>query len=335
MMPKANPNSSIYPLTFHPTFKDYTWGGRNLATKLGRCIPEGVVAESWEIAGHPNGSSILRNGELAGMTLPQVQEQLGIDLVGRRNQLALKHGRFPLLIKLLDANRWLSVQVHPNDEYGLANEGEFGKTEMWIVLHAEPESEIIFGFKPNVDRESFAAAIKDDRVEEMLHRMPVKPGDVVFVPAGAVHALGPGIIVAEIQQNSDTTYRIYDWGRPRPIHVEQALNVLDFDLVEPGPVEPTTLRNNGIVQEQIGLCEYFCTERLQLPAGKTYSGSCNGDTFEIFAVLEGSFTLEWEGASPPIQRSISWTLLPAALGDFQIKAESDSVILRIFTPEQE
>jgi len=332
-MSKASLSSTIYPLTFHPTFKDYTWGGRNLETKLGRGIPEGIVAESWEIAGHPNGSSIVKNGELAGMTLPQVQEQLGVDLVGNRNQFALDHNRFPLLIKLLDANRWLSVQVHPDDEYGLANEGEFGKTEMWIVLHAEPESEIIFGFKPNVDRESFAQAIKEDRVEEMLHRMSVKPGDVVFVPAGAIHALGPGIIVAEIQQNSDTTYRIYDWGRPRPIHIEQALNVLDFDLVEPGPLEPTPLENNGIIQEQIGLCEYFCTERLHLPAGQKYSGACDGETFEILAVLEGSFSCDWAGASSPIQRAIGWTLLPAALGDYEIKALSDSLILRIFTPE--
>jgi len=331
-MSKVKLNSSIYPLTFHPTFKDYTWGGRNLATKLGRAIPEGVVAESWEIAGHPNGSSIVRNGELAGMTLPQVQEQLGIDLVGKRNEYALKQGRFPLLIKLLDANRWLSVQVHPDDEYGLANEGEFGKTEMWIVLHAEPDSEIIFGFKPEVDRESFAAAIEDGRVEEMLHRMPVKPNDVVFVPAGAVHALGPGIIVAEIQQNSDTTYRIYDWGRPRPIHVEQALNVLDFALVEPAPLEPTLLSDNGIVQEQIGLCEYFCTERIHMPAGKTYNGSCNGDTFEIWAVLEGSLSLDWGGDTICSKHAISWTLLPAALGDFQIEAMRDSLVLRVFKP---
>lgn len=331
-MSKVKINSSVYPLTFHPTFKDYTWGGRNLETKLGRAIPAGIIAESWEIAGHPNGSSIVKNGELAGLTLPQVQEQLGIDLVGRRNQNALDQGRFPLLIKLLDANRWLSVQVHPNDEYGLANEGDFGKTEMWVVLHAEPDSEIIFGFKPNVDRASFATAIEDGRVEEMVHRMPVQTGDVVFVPAGAIHALGPGIIVAEIQQNSDTTYRIYDWGRPRPIHVEQALNVLNFDLVEPSPLEPTLLNNNGYVQEQIGLCEYFCTERIYLPAHESYTGSCNGETFEIWAVLDGSLALHWQhGTMLPLQ-SISWTLLPAALGEFQFEAQQDSSILRVFKP---
>lgn len=331
-MSKVKINSSIYPLTFHPTFKDYTWGGRNLETKLGRTIPAGIIAESWEIAGHPNGSSIVKNGELAGLTLPQVQEQLGIDLVGRRNQNALEQGRFPLLIKLLDANRWLSVQVHPDDEYGLAHEADLGKTEMWVVLHAEPDSEIIFGFKPNVSRETFAAAIEDGRVEDMLHRMPVQAGDVVFVPAGAVHALGPGIIVAEIQQNSDTTYRIYDWGRPRPIHVEQALNVLNFDLVEPSALVPTTLNNSGYVHEQIGLCQYFCTERVHLPAGETYDGSCNGDTFEIWAVLDGALALHWEhGTMLPLQ-VLSWSLLPASLGDFQFEAQLASSVLRIFTP---
>jgi mannose-6-phosphate isomerase len=325
-------NSSLYPLTFDPIFKDYPWGGRNLGEKLGRNIPDGIVAESWEIAAHPHGSSTVNNGPLAGLTLPQVQEKLGLALVGSRNAAALARGKFPLLIKLLDAHRWLSVQVHPNDDYAQKHEGEWGKTEMWLVLDAQPDAELIFGFKPGVDRERFAQAIADGRVEDWLHRVPVQPGTVIFVPTGAIHALGEGIIIAEIQQNSDVTYRIYDWGRPRPLHVQQALDVLDFDLIEPGPYRPITLLDDeGLHVEQIGACDYFETERLTMPAGSSFFGLCDGETFEIWAVLQGEATLSWDG-EPLTLRGVSWVLLPAEFGEFQIEAGEDSVLLRVITP---
>ncbi|MEM7125789.1 MAG: type I phosphomannose isomerase catalytic subunit [Chloroflexota bacterium] len=324
-------NDTIYPLMFHPTFKDYPWGGRNLETVLGRTIPTGIVAESWEIAGHPNGSTIVRSGELSGLTLPQVQEQLGESLVGSRNRFALERSRFPLLIKLLDANNWLSVQVHPDDEYGLAHESDFGKTEMWVVLHAKPNAEIIFGFETGVTKEIFAQAIAEDKVDEWLHRVPVKSGDVIMVPAGSIHALGPGVIVAEIQQNSDTTYRIYDWGRPRPIHVEQALDVLNFDLIEPNVLRPAPLNNNGLRSENIGHCQYFHTERIMAPKGKTIEGACDGNTFEIWAVLSGEAKLHWSG-TPVESKAIEWILLPAVLGNFAVEAMEDCTLLRVFTP---
>ncbi|MCS6826986.1 MAG: hypothetical protein NZ553_10275, partial [Caldilinea sp.] len=149
----------IYPLTFDPVFKDYPWGGRNLETKLGRKIPDGVVAESWDIAAHPNGSSVVNAGPLKGKTLPEVQALLGEALVGERNRRALETGKFPLLIKILDANRWLSIQVHPDDAYAMAHEGEPGKTEMWVVLHAEPGAELIYGFAPGMTRQRYAAVI--------------------------------------------------------------------------------------------------------------------------------------------------------------------------------
>lgn len=323
----------IYPLTFIPIFKDYPWGGRNLGEKLGRAIPDGIVAESWEIAAHPNGSSTVNNGPLAGLTLPQVQEKLGEDLLGSNNAAALKAGKFPLLIKLLDANRWLSVQVHPNDQYGLAHEGDWGKTEMWVVLHAEPGAEIIYGFKAGITREKFVKAVAQGKTTDLLHRLPVKVGDVVFVPSGAVHALGPGTIIAEIQQNSDVTYRIDDWGRPRPLHIQQALDVLDFNLVEPSALEPEELLDeDGLRIEQIGRCQYFETERLIIPAGNSFYGLCEGETFEIWAVLSGKVTLDWDGEPLSIS-GVNWVLLPAELGEFQITADEDSVLLRVVTPE--
>lgn len=324
--------NAVYPLMFHPTFKDYPWGGRNLETVLNRKIPAGIVAESWEIAAHPNGSSIVKSGELSGLTLPQVQEQWGEDLVGSRNQQALETSRFPLLIKLLDANNWLSVQVHPDDEYGMANENDFGKTEMWIVLHAEPDAKIIYGFKTGVTKEKFARAVADNRVEDWLHRLPVKEGDVVMVPSGSIHALGPGLIIAEIQQNSDTTYRIYDWGRPRPIHVKQALDVLDFDLTEPTVLTPQPLECQSAACEEIGHCDYFRTERVKASSGSLINGVCDGTTFEIWAVLEGEATLQWSDGSINC-KAVEWVLLPAVLGEYQIEVEAESVLLRVSTPE--
>lgn len=323
----------IYPLTFEPVFKDYPWGGRNLATKLGRTLPEGIVAESWDIAAHPNGSSVVNAGPLQGRTLPEVQAQLGEALLGDRNAAALAAGKFPLLIKILDATRWLSIQVHPDDAYGLQHEGEPGKTEMWVVLHAEPGAELIYGFAPGMTRTLYAAVIGTDASVDGLHRVPVKPGDVIFVPSGTVHALGPGIMVAEIQQNSDTTYRIWDWGRPRPLHLEKSLDVLNFEQVEPSPVLPDVLLDDeGLRIERLVTCQYFETERITLPAGDEFYGLCDGATFEIWAVLQGQITLTSD-AAPLALKGVTWVLLPAELGEYQILADEDAVLLRVVTPE--
>lgn len=327
--------ATLYPLTFAPVFKDYPWGGRNLAYRLGRVLPDGIVAESWEIAAHPNGASLVRSGPLMGRSLAEVLAVWGLALVGRRNASSASMGRFPLLIKLLDANSWLSVQVHPDDSYGAAHAGEFGKTEMWVVLHAAPGSELIYGFAQKVNRESFAQAIAGGNPEPWLHRLRVQTGDVVFVPAGAIHALGPGIIVAEIQQNSDTTYRIYDWGRPRPLHIAQALDVLDFGLVTPGPLLPTRL-SDAPVTELIGECPYFRTERIRLAAGEVWRGACTGETFEIWGVIEGAVTVQAThvvGTEAVCTLcAVDWVLLPAALGGFEVTAQSVATLLRVLTP---
>jgi len=326
---------ALYPLTFDPIFKDYPWGGRNLEQTLGRTIPAGIVAESWEIAAHPNGATPIQTGALAGQTLTDAMTLWGTALVGTNCADALALGKFPLLIKLLDANRWLSVQVHPDDAYGLAHEGELGKTEMWVVLEAEPGAEIIYGFQPGTTREQYAQEIAAGNAAESLHRLSVKPGDVIFVPAGAIHALGPGVIVAEIQQNSDTTYRIYDWGRPRPIHVEQAMAVLDFDLVAPTATPPKTiLDEDGLRVEQLATCPYFETERVTLPADSAFYGLCDGTTFELWAVLAGSATIEWEG-DPLSLSAISWVLLPAELGEYQVIADEPSTLLHVIVPDRD
>ena len=341
----------IYPLAFEPVFKDYIWGGRNLETKLGRALPPGTVAESWEVAAHPNGQTKVAAGPLSGYTLAALQARLGERLLGQAADAA----NFPLLIKLLDANRWLSVQVHPDDAYAREHAGELGKTELWIILHAEPGAEVIYGLKDGVTREQFAQAAANGAIEHMLHRVSIRSGDAVYVPAGTVHALGPGAIVAEIQQNSDTTYRLYDWGRSgadgqsRPLHVQQALDVIDWRVVEPEIARPPVLSSpDGWVREILSdlrtiggaasdlraadgaatACPFFQVERLTGRPGAVWSDICAGDAFQIWAALSGSATLHWAGA-PVELRAVSWLLLPAALGAFELRAETDCTLLRI------
>jgi mannose-6-phosphate isomerase len=222
-------NTPFYPLLFTPVFKDYIWGGRNLETKLGRQIPDGIIAESWEIAGHEAGTSVVANGRFAGQPLTAVHAELGLDLIGSRNQWAQDRNKFPYLIKLLDANNALSVQVHPDDAYALANEGnELGKTEMWVVLHAEPGAEIILGVTPGTTKAAFRQAIETASWNPFSTICPCKPAMSSACPAGSLHAILSGLLIAEIQQNSNTTYRVYDWnrlqdGKPRPLHIDKAL----------------------------------------------------------------------------------------------------------------
>ena len=357
--PTAAQPDPIYPLSFEPVFKDYIWGGRNLETKLGRVIPEGIVAESWEISAHPNGQTRVASGPLTGWTLGALHERLGERLAGRRADVLEADGSrtFPLLIKLLDANHWLSVQVHPDDAYAREHAGERGKTELWIILHAEPGAELIYGLKAGAGRTLFAEAARAGSIEAMLHRVPVQTGDAVYVPAGTVHALGPGVIVAEIQQNSDTTYRLYDWGRSgadgkaRPLHIQQGLEAIDWQMVEPGIARPPVLASpDGWVREALSSdlraiggaqssdrpatggattsCPYFQAERLTGQPGAVWADRCAGETFQIWAALSGRASLHWSGA-PADLRAISWLLLPAALGEFEIRAETECVLLRI------
>lgn len=324
------PDRLIYPLTFRPVLKHYPWGGRNLE-RLGRRLPEGIVAESWEVSGHAHGPTPVADGPLAGLEIAELQRRLGEELLGRRHAAAPDR-RFPLLVKLLDAHDWLSVQVHPGDEYALANEGELGKSELWVVLQADEGAELIHGFRPGADRESFAAAIAAGRAPEMLHRSAARTGDAFYVPAGTVHALGPGLVLAEIQQSSDATYRIYDWGRPRPLHVDKALEVLDFGRVEPGPVSPATVSREEARVEELARSPHFLVERLRLAREGVTEGACRGETFEIWGVLRGSATLSWDGPARSLA-AVSWVLLPAALGEFEIRAEEEAELLRVLPPE--
>lgn len=327
----------LYPLLFEPVLKDYIWGGRTLE-KLGRALPpQGPIAESWEIAGHNDGTTVVSNGRFAGMSLTEVQTQLGLDLIGSNNTWALQRDKFPLLIKLLDASRPLSVQVHPDDDYALAHEGnELGKTEMWVVLDAEPGAELILGVREGTTPQDFRQGIADGQLEPYLHRVPVKAGDHICVPAGTLHAIMGGILIAEIQQNSNTTYRVYDWnrvgadGQPRPLHIDKALDVINFEQVEPALGPPTLISNDdGLRRELLCSNAYFVTERVTLAAGSTFSGECDGRSLEIWGVLAGEVMI-----NDVLLSAIQFSLLPAALGTFTVTAVTEATLLRTYVSER-
>lgn len=325
----------LYPMIFTPVLKSYIWGGRNLETKLGRTLPaKGVIAESWEIASHEDGTSIVENGPYAGWPLTRVHAELGIDLIGRNNTWAQARGKFPLLVKLLDANTPLSVQVHPDDAYALTHElSELGKSEMWVVLSkTEPGAELILGVTTGTTAEAFRRGIEAGRLEPFLHRVPVKTGDHVCVPAGTLHAIMGGLLIAEIQQNSNTTYRVYDWGRvgadgqPRPLHIDKAMDVIDFDRVEPGVPRPVLIaEEDGYRRELLCRTPYFVTERITLDAGVEFGGQRNGDTLEIWGVLDGGVSINRLTLD-----AVRFCLLPASIGEFTVTAQTPAVLLRTY-----
>ncbi len=332
-------NTLIYPLTFSPQLRHYLWGGRNLETLYGRQLPPGVTAESWEISGHPTAATVVDNGPLAGESLPKVLYLLGEKLVGTRAKWALERHKFPLLIKLLDAHKNLSVQVHPGDDYALRHENELGKTEMWYVLRAEPEAELIFGLKAGVTPEAFRRAIKAGTLEDYLHYLPIKAGDAIFVESGSVHALLAGAVVAEIQQNSDVTYRVYDWsrvgndGKPRPLRIDSAIEVTNFQQVEPGPYSPRPVAaEKGVLRSEISRCDYFVVEKVEMEAGAVYAGRTDGASLEIWGCVEGEAQLKAPSAEPVELPAIRFSLIPAALGDFSVTALKASAMLRVYLP---
>jgi mannose-6-phosphate isomerase len=331
------PDERIYPLTFEPQLRDYIWGGRNLERLYGRRLPPGPVAESWEVSAHPEAPTRVLHGHWQGCTLPEVHAALGPALVEERALGDFCGGRFPLLVKLLDAEQDLSVQVHPDDDYACQHEqGDTGKVECWYILHARPSVELIYGLAPGVDREGFVRAIHEGRVPETLARLPVRAGDCVFVPAGTLHAITAGTVLVEIQQNSDATYRVYDWdrvghdGRPRALHIEQALDVINWAGGAPGVVQPQLLgEGDGVRRARLVACPQFHLEQLDLAAGAVYQGACTSETFEVWGCLQGEVELAWAGA-PLHLASIGFALLPAALGRFELRAQGPARLLRAF-----
>jgi mannose-6-phosphate isomerase len=240
----------LYPLTFRPIFKERVWGGRNLERLFKRPLPPGVpIGESWEISDRPADVSVIANGPLAGNDLHSLMENRTKELLGDAQPVG---GRFPLLIKILDAEETLSLQVHPPAHKASELGGE-AKTEMWYVADAKPWAELYVGLKRGVTRDEFERKIKAGEVADCFHRVSVKPGDVMFLPSGRVHAIGGGLVIFEIQQNSDTTYRVFDWnrvgldGKPRDLHICESLASIDFDDFEPSLISGTSSNGPGAI----------------------------------------------------------------------------------------
>lgn len=288
-----------YPLKFHPIYKEKIWGGVGLSRQFNRTLPGNHIGESWEIASHAHGESVVSQGPLAGKTLPELIGLYGRDLIGRSlPDTALS--KFPLLLKILDANDYLSVQVHPDDEYAADHEvGEPGKWEAWYVIAAAPGAEIIYGLKPGTTRESLREAISNGTIQEYLGRVPVKAGDVFDVPAGVVHALGRGVMVAEIQQNSDTVYRLYDWdrvdsiGNRRPLHVKQALDVIQYAGQRADAVTGLVIAAPEGKRAIMVANRYFALELLTIDG--IMEEATQGERFHLLTCLKGSFEVQCVG----------------------------------------
>jgi mannose-6-phosphate isomerase len=318
-----------YPLQFQPEFKERVWGGRNLE-RFGFQMQEGRIGEAWTIGDHPNGTTKVMNGELKGVGLDEVRERYGKEFFGAKG-FSEKTGRFPLLIKLLDCEDDLSVQVHPNDDYAGLPAGELGKTEMWYVLDAKPGAKIIYGLKDGVTRENLAAAIRENRIMDSLHEVPVAAGDTFYIPAGTVHALCSGVLVAEIQQNSDTTYRLHDYNRLgldgslRELHVEDSLNVIAYE--DSGATRMTTELTAVNSWLNIARSPYFLVEK-----GKTedsWSLGASTDSFIIHIICEGTGTLRWDDGELAAKPGDCF-LIPAGLGSYSF--EGKLTMLRSLIP---
>jgi mannose-6-phosphate isomerase len=324
-------------LRFEPLFRRYLWGGRRLATMLGKQLGEGDdYAESWEIVDHRDDQSVVVAGPLAGRTLNELVGEHRDELFGKPARAgsisARSVDRFPLLLKFLDCNQTLSVQVHPNDEQAAKlDPPDLGKTEAWVVLHAEPGSQIFAGLKPGVTRESLAAAIKAGRVADCLHAFEAKAGDCVFIPAGTVHALGAGLVIAEIQQASDTTFRLFDWnrvdasGKPRTLHVEQSLAVIDYAA---GPVAPQTPRDVEPGVERLVECDKFVLDRREVASPITIGGD---GRFHLLAVVEGAVEAADDPVGSPLARGMC-ALVPAAAGPIEFSPQGRAVLLDVYLP---
>jgi mannose-6-phosphate isomerase len=319
--------TDLYPLLFEPVYKDYPWGNTRLPALFGREAPEGIYAESWEVSTHPDGESVIVNGALAGKTLSGVIADYGPALLGS----AVEGDDFPLLIKLIDAAQPLSVQVHPNNGNAAAVQGD-PKTEMWYFLNEEP-SEIYCGLNPGTTRADFIHAIEQESFENILRVVRAEKGGAVYVPGGRVHAIGTGSLILEVQQNSNTTYRVYDWGRvghdgqARELHIDKALQVIDFeDEADPRcvPVESEP----GV--QTVCRSDYFVMDRLEVD--RSMEGCADGSCFQVLFSADGDFTVEYaEDRHTPVQQG-SCVLLPASLGDYTLQASNPIIVLRISLP---
>lgn len=310
-----------------PSYKDYLWGGTKLKTNYDKQTEMNPLAESWEISTHPDGPSYIND---TNETLAEYIEVKGREVLGSRGQ---NFSHFPILVKFIDANRDLSIQVHPKDDYALIHENEYGKTEMWYVLEATPEASVYFGVKEDMSRQTYREAIENNTILDVLNRVSVKQGDVIFVEAGTIHAIGAGIVVCEIQQNSNTTYRVYDFNRKdkdgnlRELHIDQAIEVSNLGKQDTDFKAQGEWRDShGYRQRTLVTCPYFTTEEVELDSQKQYS--LDGKSFEGIVVVEGTLELMTDDTEIKLNKGES-AFIDAATQDITVSGKGRYLSIRV------
>ncbi len=315
-----------YPIKLMAPCKDYIWGGTRLKTEYGKVSDKATIAESWELSCHKDGESVISNGEYQGMTLSQYIDKAGRSILGINCE---RFEYFPILIKLIDARDNLSVQVHPDNEYALRTENEYGKTEMWYIVDCEPNAELLYGFKNSISKEEFKTRIENNTLTEVANNVKVEKGDVFFIEAGTLHAIGKGILIAEIQQNSNTTYRIYDYGRmgadgkPRELHIKKALEVTELMPPKYGTKsigEP--IRKDGYTETLLSTSEYFNVSRLEIDEKAELI--CDDMSFNSLLILSG----EGEIDGVKLKKGES-CFVPAGYGKYVLKGKAEVIFTKI------
>ena len=315
--------SALAPLLFRPVYKDYLWGGSRIAGRFGRAGAPSPCAESWEVSCHPDGMSVVEGGPFDGRSLDSLCREFGAALVGSWCE---NPGRFPVIVKLIDATSRLSVQVHPSEE-SAARFGGDPKTEAWYFIDAEPGAAVCAGLKKGVGPRVFSDAVKEKSVPSLLRTVPAEPGKAVFIPGGTVHAICEGCLVLEVQQNSNTTYRVYDWdrtgpdGRPRELHVQRALEAISWHAPELPVCTPYRLPSAvpENVRERVVRSDWFSIERWTLAKPEPFVH--DGRSFKIFFALGGDLGIAWPGAEAPVRVPAGRScLVPASSGECSVSA---------------
>lgn len=310
-------------LKLKPSCKDYLWGGHRLVEEYGKEYEGAVLAETWELSCHPNGPSVIANGSHAGKTLQQYIDEQGKAVIGTHCE---GFEDFPILIKFIDARENLSIQVHPDNQYALEHEGQYGKTEMWYVLDAEPGAFLYHGFQKEISEEEFARRIEEDTLLEVLRAVPVQKGDVLFIEAGTIHAIGKDILIAEIQQNSNVTYRVYDYGRvgqdgkKRELHIEKALAVTNR-----GPAV-----QDKSCYPHLADCDYFTVDKLNLDGNlmKKLEGCVAEASFVSILILDGEGKISNQEETVEFRKGDSF-FLPAGSGMYQLEGVCDALVTTV------
>ncbi len=319
----------MYPIQLRPCYKECLWGGTRLKAEFGKTDAPDVTAESWELSYHPDGMSIVGNGPYKGKT---IEELCALDRVGFWGS-ECRAERFPVLVKLIDAAQMLSIQVHPSNENALAEAGEQGKAEMWYIVDCEPHAFIYYGFSKKISESEFLQRAEEGSICEVLNQVPVSKGDVFYILPGTIHAIGAGIVIAEIQQSSNTTFRVYDYqrkdgnGNLRPLHLERAAKVLDYT-----PVIPEECRANSMVSfseftmVEMFSCKYFRAYRIDIHTLARLS--CDGRSFQHLLCVDGRGNIHYDGVVYPFERGESF-LMPAALGEYMIQGKCRILLSRV------